>query len=261
MLNSQPPDRTISKSRYLLARLLPFVYMLVTTLALPMLFPAGELSELEEEKLQQRIRSIGVRIRARTQALGSGIILSRKDKVYTVVTNTHIIQSGAAPFEVQTPDGQTYAAALVPPPLNQTEDLAILRFISKEREYSTAKRSSSPLKIGDRVWAAGYPLESTSINRDRVDKWGLMIIKGTVARLLPKPLTGGYNIGYDNPISKGMSGGPLLNQQGELIGINGRHADPLSDVPNALEDGSTPESQLQQEIDRLNWAIPIALVD
>jgi S1-C subfamily serine protease len=264
MLNSQPSDRTISKSRYLLVRLLPFLYMMVTTLAVPTVFRSEfnstELSEQQEETLQQQIRSIGVKVLARGESLGSGILLDRSNGVYTVITNAHVIQSGTAPFQVQTPDGQIYVAALVAPPIGQTQDLATLRFQSVDRTYHTAKRATTPIKIGDRVWSAGYPLERRSDNQSNVDNWGLMISRGTISQLLPKPLTGGYNIGYDNPIKKGMSGGPLLNQQGELVGINGVHADPLWDAPNTLEDGSTVHRQLQDQIDELNWAIPISVL-
>jgi S1-C subfamily serine protease len=265
MLDSQPPDRTISKSRYLVARLLPVFYMMVTTLGLPLFFTSafksGELSEEQEENLQQQIRAISVRAISQGESIGSGILLDRANEVYTVVTNAHVIQSASAPFQVQTPDGQTYAAVLLSPLLGQTQDVATLRFKSVERVYQTAKRATTPLKIGLRVWSAGYPLERTSDSESSIDNWGLMISKGRISHLLSKPLAGGYNIGYDNPIKKGMSGGPLLNQQGELVGINGIHSHPLWDSPQTLEDGSKVNPQLQEQIDELNWAIPISVLE
>jgi S1-C subfamily serine protease len=264
MLNSQPPDRTVSKSQYLLAKVIPVLSMVTITLALPTVIQSelvsSELSEQQEETLEQHIRSIGVKVLAQKEPVGSGILLAQTDGVYTVLTNAHVIQSGTAPFQVQTPDGKIYAAALIPPPVGQTQDIATLRFQSLEREYSTAKLASDPIAIGAKVWSAGYPLESNSDRQSNIDTWGLMIIKGRISRLLTKPLAGGYSLGYDHPIHKGMSGGPLLNQQGELIGINGVHAYPLWDAPEILEDGSTVHQQLQDQINQLNWAIPISVL-
>ena len=67
-------------------------------------------------------------------------------------------------------------------------------------------------------------------------------------------------MGYTNPLEKGMSGGALLNKQGEVVGVNGMHAYPLWDASSVFVDGSQAEGKLHQEIVGLSWAIPIDTV-
>jgi S1-C subfamily serine protease len=74
---------------------------------------------------------------------------------------------------------------------------------------------------------------------------------------LGKALEGGYQIGYTNELKKGMSGGPLLNRWGEVVGINGKHAYPLWNAPSIYQDGSQVRPALNEAIDRYSWAIPV----
>lgn len=237
----------------------------ILTLALPgILNQSSKVSELGvpgAEKLQQQIRSISIKVLAHGQTIGSGILLDRADGVYTVATNAHVIQSASAPFQLQTPDGQIYAAALVPPPLDQNRDLIVLRFQSLDRTYNIAKLATDKPKIGDLVWAAGFPLDPQTLPaQPAVAPLGLTIADGQITQILPIAMSGGYNIGYDNPIRKGMSGGALVNQEGELVGMNGIHAEPLWNTVDLLEDGSTVSDVIQAQINNSSWAIPAQFI-
>lgn len=57
-----------------------------------------------------------------------------------------------------------------------------------------------------------------------------------------------------------MSGGPLLNRRGEVVGVNGKHAYPLWDVPSVFQDGSKACPPLHETITRLSFAVPIETV-
>ncbi|HLO48482.1 MAG TPA: serine protease [Kamptonema sp.] len=180
---------------------------------------------------------------------GSGILLQRQGEVYTVVTNRHVLNLGNYPYIIQTPDGKTYQANL--PSRNMRfggNDLALLQFSSQGSFYAVASlKSSKTLSEGDRVFAAGFPFDGR----------GFLLTKGRVSLLPDQALEQGYKIGYTNDIQKGMSGGPLLNRQGEVVGINGMHAYPLWGDPYVYRDGSLPSAEVRDRMIALAFAIPI----
>jgi S1-C subfamily serine protease len=266
-----PPDtvkRTLRQRlescpwQYWIAIVFPMSYVTILTISIPNLltqsFVVSQFGANQEHRLQQQLRSISIRVLARGESIGSGVLIVRQQQVYTVITNAHVVQSASVPFQLQTPDGQVYAAALITPPTSQNRDLSILRFHSRDRIYSPAKLATASPKIADRVWSSGFPLDPS--NRSSELAWQPNIVSGQITQILPVAISGGYSIGSDRTISKGMSGGPLINQSGELIGINGVHADPLWDTPEVLEDGSTVNDRLQEQINSSNWAIPIQFV-
>jgi serine protease DegQ len=266
-----PPDRPkLTKWQSWLTGAVPIVGIAsLTIFVLPGLLtqpqPAKESSEQQQQRLRQQIRSISIRILANGESIGSGVLIDKQERAYTVVTNAHVIQAASAPFKVQTHDGQIYIAALIAPPAKQNRDLSTLRFQS-DRNYTPTNLATVSPKIGTLVWAAGFPLdEGTTTPADsqnvpaRVS--GLTIADGKVTQILPVAITGGYQIGSDNAVRKGMSGGPLIDAEGNLVGINGIHANPLWDVAETLEDGTKVSDKLQEQIDRYSWAIPIEFVE
>ena len=83
-------------------------------------------------------------------------------------------------------------------------DMVLLRIINYKNNDYVKLGDSTKIKMGDKVFAVGYPL-----GQDR-----LKITSGIMS---------GYNDGSiqtDAPINSGNSGGPLVNETGEVIGIN-----------------------------------------
>jgi S1-C subfamily serine protease len=214
--------------------------------------------QLSVKQLRDQAAAITVRVMSQ-DFLGSGIIFKREGSNYTVLTNAHVLRAGDKPYQIQTPDGCIHSANF---PKNveilhtkslQTNDLAILQFKSTNKSYQVASLGTSP-KVGDEVFAAGFPfVEETQDQK-------FVFTNGKVSLVLPKALEGGYQIGYTNNIKRGMSGGPLLNRQGELIGVNGMYAYPLWDAPSMFADGSQTNKDLHEKIVRLSFAVPIDTV-
>lgn len=204
---------------------------------------------LSASKLQEKAAAITVKILS-TDFLGSGILLNKQNSVYTVLTNAHVLRADNPPYHIQTPDGEIYKADVQKNVNFQNYDLAILEFSTLKKSYSVANLGTVA-KVGDDVFIAGFPVQEES------EKISFVFIGGKVSLILSKALEAGYQVGYTNHLEKGMSGGALLNKQGEVVGVNGMHAYPLWDAPSVFIDGSQAEEKLHQEIVGLSWAIPI----
>lgn len=218
-------------------------------------------SSLSVEQLQQLTKSITVKISAK-ELLGSATLLRRQGQIYTVITNAHVLRAAKPPYQIQTPDGRVYQASVLQVVEFKKDDLAVLQFRSLDIVYPVANvKEASTLRIGDEVFVGGFTsnLTAQKLNNqaEKAVKNSFVFTSGKISLLLDKALEGGYQIGYTNDVRKGMSGAPLLNIHGEVVGINSWHKEPLWDTPEVYQDGSQPEQNLQELITRSSMAVPI----
>ncbi len=146
--------------------------------------------------------------RRRVQGLGTGVII---DAAGTIVTNDHVIR-GASAIHVVLADGRTLEAEVLGS--DSPNDLAVLKVSAKEPLPTAKLGTSSDLMIGETVIAIGSPFGlSKTVTAGVVSATGrtFRAEDGTV-----------YNdfVQTDAAINPGNSGGPLLNVDGEIIGIN-----------------------------------------
>ena len=214
-------------------------------------------TKYSEPELKDYGRSITVRVfdRKTPEYGGSGVLIKRDNHLYTVVTNDHVIDNKTLTYQIQTPDGRIYNADILKL-LNSQNDVGFLVFYSPNSVYPVASSRSQPT-MRQRLWvmAGGFPFTE---NLQQSQKF--KINRGIVAEILNFPFVGGYQIGYSNNIINGMSGGPLLNYYGELIGINGLGKDPLFGNPYIYQDGSAISETEYDRFSRLSWAVPIQTI-
>jgi len=154
----------------------------------------------------------GVPATGRSTALGSGFVYDNQGHI---ITNHHVID-GATTADVTFTDGNTYSAKVIGN--DPDADIAVLQItdnFSEEKVMPLPVANSSSLRPGDQLIAIGNPFGlSGTITTGIVSGEG---------RLLPNPDTGfsiPNIIQTDAPINPGNSGGPLLNIQGQVIGMN-----------------------------------------
>jgi serine protease Do len=182
------------------------------------------------------------------QGTGSGFLIAQEGDRYTLITNQHVVDYGDH-YQVQTVDGKIHTALSDRQNISK-RDLATLQFESSETYAMASLEPSTNITIGETVFAVGFPQE--------VQNAPFRFTKGEIALISPKVIQGGYQIGYTNDVQKGMSGGPLLNSQGRVVGINGIHKYPLWGNTYVYEDGTESSDQQFAELSQLSWAIPIA---
>lgn len=207
-------------------------------------------SKLSRKQLYRTARSITVKVFS-GDTWGSGILIRRKEYSYIVLSSAHLINS-ATTYKVQTSDGHIFSARLLRSYHTSNHDIGFLEFHSEQFNYEVASLSNSTVTPGDPVIAAGYSFEAESNNSD-----GFVITQGKISWLLDQALINGYQIGYTNDVGQGMSGGPLLNVYGQVIGMNGMDKYPLWGTPYVFKDGSVPSKEFQEKMRYYSWAIPI----
>lgn len=211
-------------------------------------------------------RDITVRILLETSS-GSGVIIGRHGDVYTVLTNEHIVNQGRNPnYTVLTSDGRTHSGQWRHHRNGadgENLDIALVEFKTDQTYPVALIGNSRELSLNERVYSAGFPNYYFPENANYVEStysWGLRafaLTTGQVSMLPEQPLLNGYKLGYTNDVKDGMSGGPVLNQQGELVGINGRHKYILGGInAYSFTDGTQPSPELFEQMEALSWGIP-----
>jgi internalin A len=145
---------------------------------------------------------------------GSGVIIGKDGNTYTVLTAYHVIKNPGV-YDIITYDGEKYR-------IERSQnvgklDLALVKFTSS-KNYPIAKIADSrTVKEGETVHNSGFPIPSISNSQQRNY---FFLTSQITAR------GRGENLGYDLFLSgsprPGMSGGPILNDQGKVIGIYGK---------------------------------------
>lgn len=222
-------------------------------------------TELLRENIQQLATSTTIRILILNSAgtvvtSGSGVIVQRLGDVYTALTNLHVLQF-ADRYIIITPDGLQHS----PLPKSHTpkfgnNDMAIAMFQSSQ-SYEVAKIKNAPLQVGDRVFAAGFPIyqDRSLITTFDLGLRAFRFTEGVVSILPAKSLNQGYQLGYSNDIVVGMSGGPIFDAAGFLVGINGRIKNRDPDFGGyTFDDGTEPSPTLLQQMLKASWGVPIS---
>ena len=160
---------------------------------------------------------------------GSGFIISADG---TVVTNEHVVGS-ARSVTVWLTNGRRFKGDVME--RNSSADLAVVRIDSKGSFDYITIGDPDKARVGDEVLALGFPLA------DRIGS-NLTVTRGIISST--REVAGVNLFQTDAAINPGNSGGPLVNMDGEVIGVNtskietaagGRPVDNIGFAVSAIE--------------------------
>ncbi|MBV9386554.1 MAG: serine protease [Chroococcidiopsidaceae cyanobacterium CP_BM_ER_R8_30] len=158
---------------------------------------------------------------------GSGFIIARHGNNYTVLTCNHVLKG--KPATVRTYDGNTYPITKGQSLATGTNaiDLALLTFNSSI-DYPVAKLGNSDqASVGAQIFVFGYPINKLDrkVGEDRQFEFS----PGYVTSRLNN-ISGGYTIRYSAVTQSGMSGGPVFDIDGRVVGVHGLAEDDEASV-------------------------------
>ncbi len=157
----------------------------------------------------------GGRSGERTSAsIGSGFVV-RTDGI--IVTNAHVV-NGATTLSIALSNGTTYPATIVG--VDEVNDIAVLRVDAMDLPVAPLGDSRDVI-VGEWAIAIGNPFGFALGNAEPSVTAG--VVSGTGRNLVSRPQGGGSTfdmIQTDAAINPGNSGGPLVNADGDVIGVN-----------------------------------------
>jgi S1-C subfamily serine protease len=164
------------------------------------------------------------------EGTGSGFVIDQQGHI---VTNNHVVE-GAEDVQVTFADGTSVRAQVIG--TDPDSDLAVLKVdVSASELYPVVLGDSDRLEIGQRAIAIGNPygLRGT-LTTGIISALGRSLPLGRESEVVGRRFTIPELIQTDAAINPGNSGGPLLNSQGEVIGVNTAYDPDVSGIGFAV---------------------------
>ena len=168
---------------------------------------------LSPEEINLRAKQIIVRIDG--ASVGSGSLIEHSGNVYTVLTNWHVMKNEGE-YVVSTIDGRKHQVDSASIKQLPGLDLAIFEFTTDQSYQVAELGDSGNLNEGQSVYFAGYPGELR-----QEDNRYYRFFSASLVGILPKATENGYSLVYNGEAFPGMSGGPVFNRSGLVIGVHG----------------------------------------
>lgn len=182
---------------------------------------------------------------------GSGAIIAKNGNTYSILTAYHVVAL-KDDYKIVTADKQAYAVEYKKIKRIPGVDLAVVEFTS-DKDYEVAGlRKSDTTSEGQEVFISGWPEPGSTKQLIR------QFTGGSISGYLETPIDG-YQMIYTNVTRRGMSGGPVFDAGGRIVGIHGMgdYEDPAKLVNR---EGLSPEAAVTIASlikPGFNYAIPI----
>ncbi len=214
----------------------------ITTATTAVVLQAPPVVAQDASAVAKVAKAITVRIEGATQ--GSGVLVKKEGNRYTVLTAWHVVEDNNPGEELAifTPDGKEHQLEQGSIQRLGEVDMAVLTFSSAGAYEVVPIGDFKKVAMLESIYVAGFPIPTSAVPLKDI-----RIVPGQVIGKPKDSLPDGYQLLYSNPTLKGMSGGAVLNINGQLVGIHGK----------AEQDDHITEITGKAIATRTNMAVPI----
>jgi S1-C subfamily serine protease len=171
--------------------------------------PTPQLAAAIYQHVAPSVVTVTARSASGEPSTGAGVIV---DDMADILTSLHIID-GASDIKVTFSDGTTSTVQVVTRLADR--DIAVLRALAPPAQFQPATMGNpGSLSIGDPAFVIGHPFGLTGSLSTGVISG---LDRAMTAPNLSQPITG--LIQFDAAVNPGNSGGPLVDQRGDVVGI------------------------------------------
>ena len=199
----------------------------VLGVAAVVIFAQPVYAQISAERVEEIAKEITVYLKVPGTS-GSGVLIKQVqgengDYVYTVLTAYHVVEKVRNGEEAYvtvrqgSKNKRKYRLTTSPNAIRQLGpwDLAIAQFSSNEKYEVAAIGDSTKLSPNKEIYVAGFPKPSPTFPETY-----FQFKSGLVDAIPSQPTSEGYQLVYDNRTITGISGGAVLNKNGELVAIH-----------------------------------------
>lgn len=191
------------------------------------------------QEIAKLAESVTVQINGKTSA-GTGFIVAKQGNNYTVLTANHVVADTNSTYIIRSSTGKNYqiTRSVLLKKGQNAPDLAVVIFQSTESYPVVTLGDSEQATVGTEIFVFGYPGLPSS-RKDQPDR-NFEFSPGYVTSRLSTD-SDGYTLRYNAVTRGGMSGGPVFDAEGRVIGVHGegdRDYDYVTDVDKKVITGS-----------------------
>ncbi len=193
------------------------------TVAGIVMFAPAPIFAMSSPAIAKLAESVTVQINRESQnavSSGTGFIIAKQGTTYTVLTANHVVANNKFTYTIRTPKGKIHQVKLVVRlQRNDNEpDLAVVTFNSAESYPVVTLGDSEQAAVGTGIFVFGYP--TNLLGKRYGEQRNFEFSPGFVtSRLATHPR--GYTLRYNAVTKGGMSGGPVFDGEGRVVGVHG----------------------------------------
>ena len=190
------------------------------TVAGIVIFAPAPIFAMSSPEIAKLAESVTVQINGQTSGSGTGFIIAKQGTTYTVLTAKHVVADTKDTYKIRTNTKKEYQVTrrVLLQKGQNAPDLAIVTFNSAESYPVVNLGDSEQAAVGTGIFVFGYP--GNRLEQKYGANRNFEFSPGFVTSRLPNHPRG-YTLRYNAITKGGMSGGPVFDGEGRVVGVHG----------------------------------------